>query len=255
MDKLYIKHIIIVESRNDAAFIHALLRHFQLSDIETQAIEKEEIEMTTLESFEGEEGKKYNGLSKTTLEQKLKNIKKEIDKSYPNLQKIGIIIDADDKGQEAQIGLCNQAIESVFGKIEIGAINEQKQVDFSINGQTIALNFSYYCMNVEDKGELTSVLKKIKKEDSSYADCLIEAWQPCFLAKNIPNPKRISPNQLDKLWVEIYLKYDTTNKKRRNKDSANLALVFEGKDEKGKTIFDFDSTHLQGLKDFLHTFR
>jgi hypothetical protein len=254
-EKSQIKHILIVESKNDAAFIRALLRHLQLASVETQAVENEEIEMETLENFEGDGPKTYNGLSKTTLEQKLKNIYKEIDKSYASLQNIGIIIDADDKGKELQIDLCNQAVTKVFGEINITEDKKFKTVDFIINEEKISLGFDFFCMNVDNSGELTSVLRKIKKADSFYADCLVECWQPCYSAKNIPKEKSITANQFDKLWVEIFLKYDTTSKSNRNKNSANLGLVFEGKEEKGKTIFDFESPYLQELTSFLHTFR
>jgi hypothetical protein len=61
--------------------------------------------------------------------------------------------------------------------------------------------FACYFTNVDGQGELEMILKVIKSQDSTYADCL-EDWRNC-----LPNQgKLIRDKDFDKFWISTYMK-------------------------------------------------
>lgn len=195
-----------------------------------------------------------DGSDKSKIINKLSYIRKRIHAQYSELQHIGIVLDADDLGTEARLNMINEAIEIVFGvKESIKNENEITEVIFSEQGIEAKLNFIFHCIKVAGKGELFTLLRHIKKkEPSHYSDCLVENWQKCYEKKEIPDTHKITENDFDKFWVEVYLKFDTVQRSKRDRNSASLQHVFN---ERGRESFNFESEHLKGLKDFLGLFR
>ena len=99
-----------------------------------------------------------------------------------------------------------------------------------------------YITNVDGNGELETVLKAIKSQDSTYADCL-EAWKICLTSKD----KTITDKDFDKFWVSNYLRFDTCTKKEQKQADKNCKNEVAIK----KDIWDFENLILNDLKNFL----
>lgn len=114
------------------------------------------------------------GSNKKLLTEKLAYIRKNIhSEKYYELEKIGLVLDADDVGIKGQIALLNEVLKTVFSTdTQLQNENESIEIAFVEQGIEAKLSFIFYCMKVEDKGELFTVLRKIKKMQSHYADCL-----------------------------------------------------------------------------------
>lgn len=225
-------NILIVESKNDKIFVDALIKHLNLNvEINTQIIVNE---YETLD-----------GLSKTTLINKLKSIKASNVKKPVN--KLGIIIDMDNYNQKQRLEFINECIQEVFStKITLNNLDEFIAVPTPTN----TINIATYFTNVNGKGELETLLKVIKNQDSSYADCL-ESWRECVSSKN----KTIKQKDFDKFWVNIYIRYDTCSKKESKRagekcSMSNFEYIMNNKID----IWDFEHENLQELKEFLLLF-
>ena len=216
------KSLIIVESHNDKYFIEKLRDELGLKNIEL----KEPIcNITDYECL--------NGLSEKKLQQTLKEIK------FDEYQKIGIIIDADNEGIEKRIDLinsCIRALENVSSDFKITKINEFIRV------KNLDIEIGCYITNKDGFGELETVLKAIKKEDSTYADCL-DSWKTCLNSKG----KEINDKDFDKFWVNNYLRFDTCTKKEQKQVDKNCKNEVAIK----KDIWDFENSILDDLKEFL----
>lgn len=217
------KSLIIVESHNDKYFIEKLRDELGLKNIEL----KEPIcNITDYECL--------NGLSEKKLQQTLKEIK------FDEYQKIGIIIDADNEGIEKRIDLinsCIRALENVSSDFKITKINEFIKIE------SLDIEIGCYITNVSGNGELETVLKAIKSQDSTYADCL-EAWKTCLTSKG----KTITDKDFDKFWVNNYLRFDTCS--ASEKSQASRKCNFETGIK--KNIWDFENPILKDLKEFLN---
>jgi hypothetical protein len=215
--------VIIVESYNDKFFIEKLRDILKLENIEL----KEPIcNITDYECL--------GGLSETKLIQTLREVK------FDQYQKIGIIIDADSEGIENRIALINKCIKilkDIPADFEITQINEFKRIE------SLDIEIGCYIMNVTGNGELETVLKAIKSQDSAYADCL-EAWKACLITKGKPE---ISQKDFDKFWVSNYLRFDTCSKKEQKQANKNCKNEVAIK----KDIWDFENPILNDLKEFL----
>ncbi len=204
------KSILIVESETDKFFIQEVIKNINIQEIESLEA------VCTIDDFECLQGMGQ-------LKHKLSEIKREIKKQ--NLNTIGIIFDADLKGVEART-------------VEIKTI-----VDEILNDEEIIVKI--HILNIDGKGELETVLKTIKSEDSTYADCL-DAWRECLDEKG----KDISDKEFDKLWVQQYQRYDHCSKKEQKqagKKCNNEASL-------QKNIWDFNHSALDDLKRFLKSF-
>ena len=215
-------NLIIVESHNDKFFIEKLRDVLGLSNI------KVEEPICNIYDYEC-----LGGLSETKLKQILKEIK------FDHYQKIGIIIDADNEGIEKRIDLINSCIrtlEEVPEDFQITKINEFIRV------KNLDIEIGCYITNKDGFGELETVLKAIKKEDSTYADCL-DSWKTCLNSKG----KEINDKDFDKFWVSNYLRFDTCTKKEQKQADKNCKNEVAIK----KDIWDFENLILNDLKNFL----
>ena len=205
-------NVLIVESINDQYFIEALVSYININN---------KIEISSPLCLINE----YDclgGIGK--LEDKLRILKIRVDRG--DIDKIGIIFDADNVGIETRKQQIKEKINTVFG--------DNPPIDFST-----------FIMNIDGKGELETLLKAIKSKDSIIADCL-DAWQQC-----IPKEKQLKPKDFDKQWVQIYQRFDCCNKKEKKQASRKCNNEISLKE---KQIYNFDANipELNALKDFLH---
>ncbi len=232
-------NLIIVESENDRYFIESLVDKLNLPNIEVG------IPICKIDDFDCLGG--Y-----TKLSANLKALK------YDKYNKIGIILDADEVGIEERIKFINKALQSICDDVTIDNINQLKKSD------NLDLDIACYITNVNGKGELETVMRKIKSQSSIYADCLIE-WKKCLALKG----EIIKDKEFDKVWVSNYLKYDTCigkDRKQKSKKCANELINNTDNTNKiennlksnnttiKKDIWNFDDSILNELKIFLKLF-
>lgn len=230
---------LIVESKNDAAFVQALVNHINAK------AEVEEISI--IEEFED----LGVGLSEQRLTQKIGDVLDEVRKK--DVQKIGVLIDLDKESIENRIILVNKCLkkalfEKGFGENTEGVSSINAFATIKIDEAT-NIEFACYFTNVDGKGELETVLKKIKNQNSDYADCL-EKWRNCLTEKG----KDVSDKEFDKFWISNYIRFDTCSNKdkgqaERKCSMQNFDFVLEN-----KRIFNFDDALLTDLKSFLKLF-
>ena len=164
------QNLLIVESQNDQFFIEALIKKcYPSPSLEIRV----DTPICNIDDYECLEG--------------LGNLKHKLRPCIErdSVSKIGIILDADDKGIEVRLKFIEEALKQFDEKIIL-----QKQGDFC-NSKKLNLQFGAFIMNIVGQGELDTVLKTIAKNNALYADCL-EAWQECL------GDQKISQKELDK---------------------------------------------------------
>ncbi len=225
--------ILIVESKNDKYFIEALIRHMNVIDVEVS--DGYICDIDDYECMNGSDGK--------IIVASLKTVSNIINKNN-EINKVGIIIDLDNKTKQERLELINISINEAFGTANVlDDINSIKMVTLNKNQK---INIAAYFTNVDNRGELETVLKKIKSSSSTYADCL-QSWHDCLVAKN---GNGLSVKDFNKFWVSIYTRYDNclgTDKKQAGTKCNNQASM-------SKAIWNFDHNCLDDLKTFLKLF-
>ncbi len=232
-------NILIVESKNDKAFVEAIIRHLHLNQVEVSN------PICQIDDFDC-----MNGLNPNKLASSLKDALTGV---MRGVEKIGILIDLDQSSIEERLELVNNslkmAFQSVFGvEITDKIIGINNFLTIDINDSIVSI--ACYFTNVDGQGELETVLKTIKTKDSPFADCLSE-WQNCLQA----NGKDIKQKDYDKFWLSNYIRFDTCSKNdkkqaERKCSIQNLDEVFKNKAH----IFDFDNALLIDIKSFLRLF-
>ena len=207
-----VNNLLIVESKTDQYFFEALIKYINL-DIKIDA------PICSIDEY-----KCLGGMGH--LENKLVSMERTIKKN--GIEQVGIIFDADQEGIELRTNEIQTTVDTVFGL--------EPEVNFSI-----------FINHVNGFGEIETLLKAIKSQDSTVADCL-ESWQEC-----IPSNQKVSQKKLGKLWVEIYQEYDCcTKKEQRQIDrKCNHKASFN----KQPSIYDFEHQALDDLKIFLSKFK
>lgn len=210
------KNIILVEGKDDKAFIEYLI----------QGVDVKEFSVNILE-----------GLSKDALTKRLASLKTGFLKNP--FEKLGIIIDQDSFTREERLAFINECLQESF---DIQLSDSQTFVNLTID--EIPLQIACYFVNIDGTGELETILRLIKNRPSSNADCL-EQWQNCLSEK-------VSQKEFDKLWVHYYLKYDTATHQERQHAGRYCTLEYS---LQHKThVWNFDSPILDELKRFLALF-
>jgi hypothetical protein len=223
-----VANVMIVESQDDEAFLRAIIEHINESNHLTITI----VEFYILDGIERENYR--------SLEQRLKRLNNTLLKD--DIQKIGIVLDLDEQTREERLALVSQCIQRVFREaVRIDDTQKLFQLNASTNTQ-IGCHF----LHVNEQGELETVLREIKTQDSPHADC-VEAWRFCLAQKNID----INRKKIDKLWIQNYIREDTPsqNEKREAKKYCNLSHALTKKD-----IWNFEHEVLNELKEFLQLF-
>jgi len=212
-----VNNLVLVEGDDDKEFIEALIQHYNISNITCN---------------------QFGGIPK--LSDELEDLtKKSIIQNQ--VKKIGIIIDLDEDSVAHRLdSIINKAIQKVFAtKLSISQMNHWVTVPVD---SEVSVEVSCYFMNVGGRGELETVLRAIKKNNSVRADCL-EKWRECVEATEM----KLTNNEFDELWVNTYQRFDYCTKKDRKEAKKNCSLTPSLK----KGIYDFDSPVLQELKQFL----
>lgn len=225
-------NIVIVESKNDAIFMKAMVEQINC-DIQVEP----PIFIDDYESLEG--------LSETKLITTLKSLEADLQKR--DIKKIGILIDIDNDSEQERLQFVDRCIKEVF---ESGTLSKTKQfIDICGDNGTNA-KLACYFTNVGGKGELETLLKEIKARDSTYADCL-DSWKTCIESQ----VKEINQKDFDKFWVSIYLRYDTCSNQEQKQAGRKCSMSgFDYVMEHKKDIWDWDNPALDDLKDFLKLF-
>ena len=219
-------NVLIVESINDKLFIEQLKQKITNIDFDIDA------PICNISEYEC-----LDGLSKKSLEAKLQSIVRSIRKR--GLNKIGILLDADDKGIEARVALINEAVKIIDSELDILTINTWYE------SKLLQVQISCHILNVNGSGELETLLKTIKSKPSPYADCL-EAWKTCIGL----HQQTISNKDFDKFWITIYQRYDCCDKQEQKQagKKCNPAASLQ------KNIWDFSHPALNDLKSYLMMF-
>lgn len=255
------RSIVIVESKNDKAFVEVLAKHISLSDTAVENISLEDNDLCVTYQpleFTDSDGKKQSGLG--ALPQKLKEIKRDLirNNDYSQLETIGILLDIDheDKGggRSNRLKQVNQAIKGAFGSdIKIDRENQFFSLTaFLEDGSEVDLKFACYFTNIEGKGELETVLKQIKAQDSPYADCL-EKWKECV---EKTKEQKVSQKEFDKFWLSNYIRFDTCSKDEMKRSEEKCSMKgFEYIMKNKPNIFDLNHSALDDMKKFLSLFK
>lgn len=227
---------LIVESKNDKFFIHSLINYLNINNVSISEINVSENDYLDLD-----------GLSVASLERELKTIEADAQKS--NIDKVGIILDADDS-QSKNLNKINEALIKVFPKNQRLEETSQFISIQSINFEVL-IQVACYFVNVNGIGELETLLKVIKSQDSTYADCL-SAWQVCLQHNG---KSLVTSKDFDKFWISNYLRFDTCS--NRDKKQAERKCSLTGFDyimSNKRHIWDFEHPALDELKVFLKMF-
>ena len=225
-------NIVIVESKNDAIFMQAMVENLNW-DIQVE----EHIYIDDYESLEG--------LSETKLITTLKALEADLQKR--DIEKIGIIIDIDNYSEAKRLEFVNECIQQVF---ESETLSSTKQfIDICGDNGTNA-KLACYFTNVGGKGELETLLKAIKAIESPHADCL-NSWKTCRESQG----QQIDRKGFDKFWVSIYLRYDTCSKQDRKQAEKKCSMSrFDYVMKHKKDIWDWNNPALEDLKEFFTLF-
>jgi hypothetical protein len=245
-------NILIVESENDQYFIQALANFLNTK--------------TTVCKIDDY---RHSSLDETKLKTQIGSAL-----TTKGISKIGVILDMDDSTIENRIKLINDCL--------INALKDNFDNDFKISKQLekpnefisveidklTTIGFACYFTNVDGNGELETILKAIKNQDSNFADCILEGWHDCIVSKGKKVVKRgesgdITDKELLKLWVDFYKRFDTLKKGNRNKDTTDWKTIWLGRTNdkgefiappRGRDIFSLESNILDDLKAFLALF-
>lgn len=208
---------LIVESKNDKFFIEALLNSLNLNQIEVDEPLCSIDEYICLDGIDN-------------LKHKLQDLKLD------DIDKLGIILDADEVGIDTRITQINKILQELRLNIQLDMINDFKE------DKELGINISCHILNIDGKGELENILKQIAKEDSTFADCL-DSWKECLEEKD----KEISQKDFLKFWINNYIRFDTCTKEEQKQISKKCSF----QKAMQKDIWNFDDEALDSLKEFL----
>ncbi|MEY4905193.1 MAG: hypothetical protein RI894_1458 [Bacteroidota bacterium] len=272
---------LIVESKNDKAFVEALLLHLEPNN--------EVIAKNIVHALDKEGNGTSRGLSKSLLEKTLRDTLDEISLNPANGDiQIGILIDADREkngaGIQNRLIFVNEVMNEVFGenpnfiqpcvcKNDFKTITVETPDTF----ETITIQIGCHFVNINGEGELENVLMAIADKDKAFAANCLEAWRNCYTEKlahipsnmHITNIDSLDDKQLVKVWqeffkiydvfleqefdrwyIQFYHKFDTVKRTKRGNSAidTDFEFIFLGKENNGKQVapryrdmYDFDN--------------
>lgn len=226
---------LITEGKDDGYFAAALIE-----DINTEGGKC---------SF-GENYTALGGLSETDLVEDLKGKLGEIRRG--RIQRIGILIDQDLYSKEDRLRFLNKVIKKAFDKEDV-LKNTDTLYSVEVDEDT-SIEIACHFMNVDGQGELETVLRAIKTQESPHADCL-NTWRDCLKVQGTT----ITEKEFVKNWIRDYIRLDTcsSSKFRGNKAKyCSMNCLDNILARKGdKAIFDLKATKLTDLRTFLSLFK
>jgi hypothetical protein len=224
------RNILIVESNNDKYFFQSVIKHLNY-----------QIEIAA-PIFLDEDCRVMDGSDKDKLTRALKDLKADIQKA--DIDRIGIILDIDRHSAADRIKFINDYLIKVFPKAApLDCINQFIDLNF----EDYPIQLACYFTNVDGQGELETVLKAIKSQDSTHADCLA-SWRECVTNSG----GKVSDKIYDKLWVNYYIRHDTATKDDKKHAATNLTLNYAL--EHKPSIWNLDDPLLDELKIFFKLF-
>ncbi len=226
-------NLILVEGENDKHFVEALVNHVKIS----RPTKVSDACICSVDEVEC-----LGGLSSRSVAMALGGLRSGIRKE--GVEKLGIIVDIDDKTEEERLSLVNMAINEVFGVA--GLLKKVGVFEDLVVDKHQTIKVGCYLTNVNGLGELETVLKEIKIQPSAYGDCL-DAWRACLISKG----KVIKQKDFDKQWVQMYIRYDTCSKKDSTQAMKNCC--FKASLEKNE-VWNLNHCCLEGLRTFLLQF-
>ncbi len=258
-----IKNVLIVESQNDAAFIRLLLDELGIGS-ETETVEIEHLHKFLEEednALRGEfEKNKKQKRGKEAIGAKLKNIKRDLERNYSELEKLGIILDFDASpnwNQDKNLHLVNTAMANAFGpQNAISKESEFVTVNIPSSGSDYQIQFQTACFFNKDssgEGNLDTLLFEIRMyplEKVPYADCL-ELWRDCV--NDSTSTLKVTENTYAKIWLGNFLRAKAA---ALGKAGKSILSDFEAKQSDviakvGNSVFDLEHIALKPLRDYL----
>ena len=224
------RNILIVESNNDKYFFQSVIKHINI-DIEVAS-----------PIFLDEDYRAMDGSDSTKLINALKDLKADIQKE--DIDRAGIIVDIDLHLEADRIKFINDCLIKVFPEaVPLDRVNHF----IALNFDDYQISLACYFTNVDGQGELETVLKAIKSQDSTHADCL-ESWRKCLTLKD----REITDKKFDKLWITNYIRYDTSTKDDNKHAATNLTLNYALANK--SFIWDLEHPLLDEIKVFFRLF-
>lgn len=224
------RNILIVESNNDKYFFQSVIKHLNY-DIEVEA-----------PIFVDEDYRSMDGLDPKKLINALKDLQADIKKE--DIDRVGIIVDIDRDSEADRIQFINDCIVKVFPTAEpLDRVNQFIDLNFD----EYQVQLACYFTNVDGQGNLETVLKAIKSQDSTHADCL-EHWRECMKRKD----KKIKDNDFDKFWLNNYVRYDTCSNQEKNNANKYCTLSYALQNK--PSIWNLEHPILNKLKEFFRLF-
>jgi hypothetical protein len=233
---------LIVESKNDKIFIEKLIEILNLDNIKVDDPICEPKNLINIDKYQC-----LNGLDQDLMVQALDYFSKDLLKN--DVAKVGVIIDQDLKTRKERLSFINSCINKVF---EISnSLDDINKLITVTTKDNISLQLGCYFTNVDQQGELETVLKAIKTQDSDYADCL-ESWRSCLNEKS----KKFSDKDFDKFWISNYICYDTCSPQESKQAGSKCAMsAFDYILKEKSHIFNFEHSALDEIKAFLKLFK
>jgi hypothetical protein len=233
---------LIVESKNDKIFIEKLIEILNLDNIKVDDPICEPKNPINIDKYQC-----LNGLDQDLMVQALDYFSKDLLKN--DVAKVGVIIDQDLKTRKERLSFINSCINKVFETSNsLDDINKLITVTTKDN---ISLQLGCHFTNVDQQGELETVLKAIKTQDLDYADCL-ESWRSCLNEKS----KKFLDKDFNKFWVNNYIRFDTCSRQESKQAGSKCSMsAFDYVLKEKSHIFDFEHSVLDELKDFLKLFK
>lgn len=235
-------NVVIVESKNDKLFIQALIATLNIENTEVEKIAIADDNFWLLDGLDP------NPRKPTHLIRKLKDIRTDIPKK--GIEKIGILLDIDNAKIKDRFTLVNTAIAKAFDKDSFEGFSSVNQsIELQLDDDTV--EFFCYFTNVDEHGDLETVLRTIATKDALYANCL-QNWQKCLEEEGAG----LTDKEFDKLWIDNYLRFDTCTKTERVQAARKCSMrAFDYVMQHKRDVFDFSHEVLAGLKEFLSRFR
>lgn len=226
-------NLLIVESKNDKLFMEALIDNLNYNICIEPPICINDYECLA-------------GLSQSKLINALKALAADIQKR--DIQKVGIVIDIDNFSVDERIQWVSECINQVFpNSANLSQLGKFIEIS-TATGEVIKL--SCYFTNVDGKGELETVLKTIKSQDSTFADCLV-SWRDCLSQEG----KSITDKDFDKFWVSLYIRFDTCSNREKKQAERKCSMKnFDYIMKEKVDIWNLEHPALEELNKFLRIF-
>jgi hypothetical protein len=230
------KSIFIVESENDKFFCERYIRFLNENSFRTDA--EVIAPLCSVDDYEC-----MDGLNEAKFIQALNSIQNRSRKE--GIGKIGIVIDIDNNTIEEKLSLVNAALSKSNFDVRNNINNVNTFVSVKVDND-IDIQIACYFTNVENRGNLDTLLKNIKKSESDFADCL-EAWRGCIGA----HKKDIKNSDFDKFWLQVYMRYDQCSAKDQKQAGRKCDFI----SSLNKDIWSFDAEILNSFRDFITLFQ